>query len=145
MAITMANVYQGDDGRSYCDVSANTTFDATWQGVVINIVADGLTLTLPASATIGAGGKLTFRNGGAAVSGGAAGTGSNGTVGISLTPASGDGVTGFGFTAAANKGAQDPKATSHVGDELELLASGANTAAAWNVGKTIGTAWARQP
>lgn len=143
MALSPSNVYQGHDGRSYVDISTNTTFDATYSGVVINIIADALTLILPASATVGAGCVLKFRNGGAPVSGGPAGTGSNETVGITLTPASGDGVTGMGITAAANKGVTEAKASAYVGDEMTLLASGANTAAAWNVMNVVGSAWAR--
>lgn len=137
----MANAtvpYRGTDGRLWIDVTATKTFLASEVGWVQNIVTDGLTLTLPASATVGAGAGIVIRNGGAPVSGGPSGTGSNGTVGYVLTPASGDGVTGNGFTAAINKGITYVKAQGNVGDEVGINAAGANTALAWQVDHVLG-------
>lgn len=137
----MANAtvpYVGPDGRLWIDVSATKTFSATEFGWVQNIIADGLTLTLPASATVLGGSSIILRNGGVPATGGAPGTGSDGTVGFVVTPASGDGVTGNGFTAAADKGITYVKASGKVGDEMQLLAGGANTAKAWNVGRVLG-------
>jgi hypothetical protein len=144
----MANAtvpYVGNDGRLWIDVSATKTFSASEYGWVQNIVTDGLTLTLPAAATDLAGATIIIRNGGVPVTSGPVGTGSNGTIGFVVTPASGDGVTGNGFTAAINKGITYVKASGKVGDEVTLACGGANTAKAWNVLSTKGAlaAWTR--
>lgn len=144
----MANAtvpYVGQDGRLWIDVSATKTLLATEMGWVQNVITDSLTITAPASATVLAGATITLRNGGVPATGGAAGTGSNGTVGFILTPASGDGVTGNGFTAATDKGVTYVKAQGNVGDEILMSAGGANTAKAWNVVSVKGklAAWTR--
>lgn len=144
----MANAtvpYVGPDGRLWIDISATKTLLATEFGWVQNLVTDGLTLTLPASATVLAGSTISLRNGGVPVSGGPAGTGSNGTIGFIVTPASGDGVTGNGFTAATDKGITYVKASGNVGDEMTISAGGANTAKAWEVTSVKGAlaAWTR--
>ena len=125
--------YVGQDGRLWINVSESKTLAATEFGWVQNIIADGLTLTAPASATVLAGSELVIRNGGVPKANGPVGTGDDGSVGFVLTPASGDGVTGNGFTAAVNKGVTYVKAGGKVGDEIRLASGGANTAKAWNV------------
>lgn len=144
----MANAtvpYIGNDGRLTIDVSANKTLAATEFGWVQNIITDALVLTLPASATVLAGSTVVLRNGGVAKTGGPVGSGDNGSLGFVVTPASGDGVTGNGFTAAADKGVTYVKAQGNVGDELKLSCGGANTAKAWNVETVKGklAAWTR--
>lgn len=142
----MANattVSSGPGNRATEHIDSTKTFAATDSGVVQNIVTDGLTLTLPASATVGSGYTIVIRNGGATQSSGVGdGAGANGTVGITLLGASGDGITGGGFTAAINKFAINTKATSQVGDEITLVASGANTATAWLIQELKGV-WVR--
>src|ERR1700757_512826 len=144
----MANAtvpYVGNDGRLWIDVSANKTLAATEFGWVQNIVTDALVLPLPASATVLAGSTVVLRNGGVPKTSGPAGSGDNGSVGFVVTPASGDGVTGNGFTAAADKGVTYVKAQGNVGDEIKLSCGGANTAKAWNVETVKGklAAWTR--
>jgi hypothetical protein len=144
----MANAtvpYVGQDGRLWINVTENKTLAATEFGWVQNIIADGLTLTAPASATVLAGSELILRNGGVPKTGGPVGSGDNGSLGFILTPASGDGVTGNGFTAAVNKGVTYVKAEGQVGDEMVLACGGANTAKAWNVASVKGklAAWTR--
>lgn len=144
----MANAtvpYVAKDGRLYIDVSANKTLLTTEFGWVQNIIADGVVLTLPASATVLGGPAIIMRNGGAAPTGTPVGAVSDASVGFVATPASGDGVTGNGFTAAANKGVTYVKASGKVGDEMTIESGGANTALAWNVTKVIGklAAWTR--
>jgi hypothetical protein len=144
----MANAtvpYVANDGRLTIDVSANKTLSAAEFGWVQNLVADALVLTLPASATVLAGSSITIRNGGVPKTSGPAGSGDSGSIGFVVTPASGDGVTGNGFTAATDKGITYVKASGQVGDEITLQAGGANTAKAWNAHKVIGklAAWTR--
>lgn len=137
--------YIGNDGRLWINVSENKTLAATEFGWVQNVITDGITLTAPAAATVLAGAELVIRNGGDAPSGAAAGAVSDGSVGFILTPASGDGVTGNGFTAAINKGLTYVKAQGKVGDEITLASGAANTAKAWNVAEVKGAlaAWTR--
>jgi len=130
--------YVGQDGRLWINVSETKTLPATEFGWVQNIITDGLTLTAPASATVLAGSELTIRNGGVPKTGAPAGTGDDGSIGFILTPASGDGVTGNGFTAAVNKGVTYVKSGGKVGDEITLACGGANTAKAWNVANVKG-------
>lgn len=128
--------YLMNDGRMGLNIDTNKTLAASDSGLVQNVIADGLTITLPASASTNVGEQLIIRNGGVPKTSAAAGTGDDGSVGIVITPASGDGVTGGGWTAAINKGVTFTKSTGRVGDEVTLSAGGANTAAAWMV-KTI--------
>lgn len=137
----MANAtvpYVGQDGRLWIDVTETKTLAATEFGWVQNIITDGLTLTAPASATVLAGSELILRNGGKPKTNAPVGTGDNGSIGFILTPASGDGVTGNGFTAAVNKGVTYVKTGGSVGDEIVLASGGANTAKAWNVASVKG-------
>ncbi len=137
--------YIGQDGRLWINVSENKTLSATEFGWVQNVITDGITLTAPASATVLAGAEMIIRNGGDAPTGAPTGAGSDGSVGFVLTPASGDGVTGNGFTAAINKGITYVKASGKVGDEIVLASGAANTAKAWNVASVKGAlaAWTR--
>lgn len=144
----MANAtvpYVGNDGRLTIDVSADKTLAATEFGWVQNIVTDAVTITLPAAATVLAGSTIVLRNGGVPKTSGPTGSGDNGSLGFVVTPASGDGVTGNGFTAAINKGVTYVKAQGIVGDEMVLACGGANTAKAWNVLSAKGklAAWTR--
>lgn len=144
----MANAtvpYVGHDGRLWIDVSANKTLLATEFGWVQNIITDAVVLTGPASATVLGGASLIIRNGGVPVTSGPVGSGADASVGFIFTPASGDGVTGNGFTAATDKGVTYVKAQGAIGDEIELLSGGANTAKAWNVNRVKGklAAWTR--
>ena len=128
------------DRRQSVDVSANKTLTAADQGIVQNVTADGVVITLPSTA---AGLNFTIRNAGVAASSGPAGSGSNGTAAVSVSPAAADAIAGNGFTAAVDKDAVNTKATSKVGDEITLIASGTAGAAAWNLRDVKGT-WARQ-
>lgn len=139
----MANsttVYVGQDGRNWVDVTENKTLAAADQGIVQNVITDAITVTLPATVV---GMHYIVRNGGVKSTGGAAGTVSNGTCLVTIAVASGDGFTGNAFTAAINKKALNTKATSQVGDYLEVNGSGTNAATAWNITEAKGI-WARE-
>lgn len=137
-------ITKAQDNVAFEKIDTNKTLAATDSGVVQRIVADGLTVTLPASATVTAGHTVILSIGGVPKTSAAAGTGDNGSIGLVVTPASGDGITGGAWTAAINKGLTYAKATSQVGDRVVLVASGANTAAAWMVQELRGV-WARTP
>lgn len=123
-----------DKRRQSVDVNANKTLaqDAD-MGLVQNVISDGKTVTLPAAA---APLQFTIRNGGAAPSSAAYGTGANGSVGITIAPNGTDTIGGSGRTSA-NTNYVNTKATSQVGDEVTLVAS----AGKWLVTNRVGT-WA---
>lgn len=132
--------YKMQDGRQAIDVNANKTLVAADQGIVQNVIADAIVVTLPSTA---AGLNFTVRNGGVPKTSGPAGSGDNGSVLVAVSPAAADGISGNGFTAAVNKDALNTKLTANVGDEISLLASGTAGVAAWNVRHALGT-WARE-
>lgn len=120
------------------DVSTNKTLALSDCGIVQNVVADAITLTLPSTS---AGATFIVRNGGVKVTNGPAGTGSNKTVLVTLSPAAADkiqgGVTG---TATDNKDLLNTKATSRVGDFVQIVGDGVD---GWIVQAISGT-WARE-
>lgn len=137
----MANsttIYRGQDNRAWVDVTLNKTLTLADNGIVQNVVADGITVTLPSTT---AGAYFIVRNGGTQVtSGGARGAVSDGSVLVTVAPNAIDQIAGLGFTAADNKAALNTKATSRVGDQMTFVGDGTN---GWNVGPTNGT-WVRQ-
>ena len=136
----MANsttLYRGPDGRTWVDVTENKTLALADCGIVQNVITDAITITLPATA---ASLSFTIRNGGVPVTGGAAGTGANGTAAVNVSPASADKISGYALTPADNKDLINTKATSKVGDEVSLLADGVD---GYTVTRIVGT-WARE-
>lgn len=136
----MANsttLYKGNDGRTYVDVTLNKTLVAADSGIVQNVIATGVTVTLPATVI---GYNFIIRNGGKPItSGGPPGAQGDGNTVLTL-PTGTDGFTGLAFTAAASKGANNN--SGNIGDEIELQGSGTNSAAAWLIEHANGT-WVR--
>lgn len=136
MAEIQASDYYGAQG---VNVTGNKTLALADCGVIQNVTADAITLTLPASA---AGLTYTVRNGGAlGNASAAAGSAGDNSVLVSIAPNGTDTVGGNGFTPAAGKGAQNVKLTSRVGDLITLTAGAAGT---WVITSVIGT-WTRTP
>jgi hypothetical protein len=133
----MANL---NDGRVSVNVTGNKTLTAADAGIVQNVTADGVVITLPATAN---GLVYKIRNGGAAPTNAAAGAVANQSVGLNITPQAADGVTGLGFTAAVSKGALQTKSSANVGDEIVLEANGTTGATGWTITGAVGT-WTRQ-
>lgn len=139
----MANsttLYVGADGRTTVDVTEAKTLVAADSGIVQNVIADAITITLPSTAA-----NLSYiiRNGGVPASSSVGmGTGADASALVTVAPASADGITGLAFTAATNKAALNTKATSRVGDQIHLLGSGTTGATGWNVVSAKGV-WAR--
>jgi hypothetical protein len=128
------------DGRKYVDVSTNKTLTAADAGIVQNVIADAVVVTLPSTAD---GLVFTVRNGGDAPAGAPVGAGSNQSALVSVSPAAADGITGNGYTATVNKDAQNTKATANVGDEITLVGNGTAGVTAWTVAEVKGI-WARE-
>lgn len=127
------------DGRTSVVVTSNKTLTAADSGIVQDVQADNVTVTLPAT---GDGLSFTVRNNGAKPTGAAAGATADGSALVVVAPIAADGVTGNGFTAAVNKGASNTKLTSKVGDEITLVGNGTTGVTAWSVAGTKGI-WAR--
>lgn len=125
------------DGRPYENIDTNKTLTLADCGVIQNVIADGITITLPATA---AGSTFTIRNGGVPATSGPTGSGSNGTVLVKVSPNASDKIQGLTFTAADNKAAQNTKATSNVGDYITLVGDGVD---GYNVIQARGI-WARE-
>lgn len=137
----MANdtsVSQGlGNGINYENIDSNKTLALADCGAIQNVLADGVTITLPATS---AGATFTIRNNGAPASSAlGAQTGNDGTVLVTVAPNASDKIQGLGFTAADNKAALNTKATSRVGDFLRLVGDGID---GWNVIEARGI-WAR--
>lgn len=141
MASNSTTVYRGNDGRMWVNVDqANKTLAGTDSGIVQNVIIDGITITLPATAL---GLFYSIRNGGVPPTNGPVGARSDQSVLVTVAPNSSDGITGLGFTATNNKAALNTKATAQVGDELRLIGTGASGTTGWCVVDVKGT-WARQ-
>lgn len=123
----MANqttTYVGPDGRNWLNIDTNKTLAASDCGVVQNVIADSVVITLPATVV---GYHFTVRNGGVPASSAlGAGSGSNGTALVAISPNAADQIQGATFTAADNKDALNTKATSKVGDLMSLVGDGVN-------------------
>ena len=136
--------YLMPDGRYGLNIDTSKSLVAADAGIVQNVVADAITITLPTSAAATVGATFIVRNGGVKATSGAAGTGSNGTALVSVAVGnSSDGFSGNAMTAATNKKLLNTKATSVVGDEVTLVGSGVTSAVAWFTGNVKGI-WARE-
>lgn len=125
-----------NDGRTSVNVTTNKTLVLADCGIVQNVQADSIVITLPATI---AGAYYIIRNGGVPITGGPAGAVSDQEMLVTVQPNASDQIAGNGFTATDNKTALNTKATARVGDQIELVADATN---GWVVVRTIGT-WAR--
>lgn len=125
------------DGKPYENIDTNKTLALADCGVVQNVIADAIVITLPATI---AGATFTIRNGGVPANSSIKGTGSNGSVLVKVSPNAADQIAGLNFTAADNKAAMNTKATSQVGDYITLVADATN---GWCVVDAKGV-WARE-
>ncbi len=126
----MANpttLYQLPDGRMAENITENKTLAIEHQGVVQNVIADGLNITLPATVV---GYIFTIRNGGVPKTSGPAGTGDDGSAIVKITPNASDLIAGLELTASDADSINNTKATAKVGDEITLIGNGTT---GWNV------------
>lgn len=126
----MANsvvLYQLPDGRMAVDVTENKTLAVKDQGVVQNVITDGLNITLPATVV---GYNYVVRNGGVKATSGPTRSGSDGTCIVKITPNVSDLIGGLELTESDADSINNTKATSKVGDEISLVGNGTT---GWNV------------
>jgi hypothetical protein len=136
----MANpttLYTLPDGRLAVNVTENKTLAITDQGVVQNVITDGIVVTLPATVV---GYSYTVRNGGDNAANTPAGAVSDGSMEVTISPNAADLIAGMQVTAADDKDFVNTQTTARVGDELQLLGNGTT---GWNVVGVTGT-WAKE-
>lgn len=124
------------NGINYENIDTNKTLTLADCGIVQNVIADGITITLPATS---AGAAFYIRNGGAPKSGAPAGTGDDASVLVTIAPNASDKIQGLAFSAQDNKAALNTKATAKVGDFVRLVGDGVD---GYNVTEARGI-WAR--
>lgn len=124
-------------GLNFENIDTSKTLALADCGAVQNVIADAITITLPATS---AGATFTIRNGGVPASSSlGAGTGADASALVTVAPNASDKIQGLAFTATDNKAALNTKATSRVGDYLRLVGDGID---GWNVIEARGV-WAR--
>lgn len=117
-----STAYRGPDGRLYVNVTEAKTLGIADSGYVQNVIADAVVVTLPATATQG---EWHVRAGGVPVSGGPAGTGSDGSMSLEIAPNASDRIQGgVDGTATDDKSILLAKAKMHVGDEITVQNTG---------------------
>lgn len=127
------------NGIAYENIDTAKTLAVADNGVVQNVIADAITITLPSTSAAGLY-YFTIRNGGVPASSSVgAGTGSDGTALVTVAPAAADKISGLAFTATDNKAALNTKLTSKVGDFITLMSDGVD---GWTVIAARGI-WAR--
>ena len=128
------------NGVNYENIDTAKTLAVGDNGVVQNVIADGITITLPATGAAGLY-HFTIRNGGVPASSSVGfGTGADGSVLVKVSPNASDKISGLAFSAQDNKAAQNTKATSKVGDFITLVSDGVD---GWTVVSARGI-WARE-
>ena len=124
------------NGLNYENIDTSKTLTLADNGVIQNVIKDGITITLPATT---AGAVFYIRNGGVPASSAlGAGTGSDGTVLVTVAPNASDKIQGLAFSAQDNKAALNTKLTARVGDFIRLVGDGTD---GWNVADARGI-WA---
>ena len=117
----MANpttLYTLNDGRLAVNVTENKTLGDGDSGVVQNVITDGVTITLPATAVTFA---FTVRNGGDNPSGTPSGAVSDGSAAVIIAPNASDLIHGMQMTESDADTLTNTKATAKVGDEISLI------------------------
>lgn len=112
--------------RSAALVTGNKTLTAADSGVTQVVKADGVVITLPATAL---GLTFTIVNGSTY----------DGEFAYTVAPAAADGVTGNGFTAAVNKAIVVSKSTSRAKDQFTILGTGTTGVTGWVFQQVMGT------
>jgi len=122
------------------NVTANKTLAAADQGIVQDVNATGITITLPATAV----GLVFYIRNKIRIGTGTLPIGAvqNKNL-VTVRSIAADGFTGNGFTPAVNKAALNTAATAQVGDYLKVTGTGVTGAGAWIIEEASGT-WARE-
>jgi len=135
----MANsttLFKLPDGRMAVDVTENKTLAVTDNGTVQNVIADSLTITLPATVV---GYTYTIRNGGDNATSTPTRSGADESMIVKILPNASDLIAGMELTASDADSINNTKVTAKVGDEIQIVANGTT---GWNIVYVKGT-WAQ--
>lgn len=113
--------YRGNDGRMWIDVTEAKTLAASDSGIVQNVTATGVVVTLPATATQG---KWTVRDGGVKVTSGPAGAVVSPAI-PTVDPNGSDTLAGFNVQTTAADGKYIQNTGGKIGDEVTVQNTGA--------------------
>lgn len=113
--------YQLPDGRWAVDVTEAKTLAAEDSGLVQNVIAASVTVTLPATATVG---HWTVRDGGIPSTSGPDGA-LTGPAAPKVDPNASDTVAGFNVEGTEADGKYLVSSTPAIGDELSVINTGA--------------------
>lgn len=113
--------YQLGDGRYAVNVTENKTLAAEDSGIVQNVIAASVTVTLPATATVG---TWTIRDGGVAATNGPDGAIVSAAV-VTVDPNANDTVAGFNVEGTEADGKYLRNTGGNPGDEITISNTGA--------------------
>lgn len=108
--------YRGKDGRLWIDVTENKTLAAKDSGLVQNVIAKNITVTLPATATVG---TWVVRDGGVAPTGAAKGAVASPAT-VTVKPNASDTVAGLNVEGTAADGKYLQNTDGQPGDEITI-------------------------
>lgn len=112
-----------ETGRYTEDVGADKTATLADSGKLLNAIADGVTITLPATDV---GVCITVRNGSSKI----------GTMAVNISPNASDKIMGCANSGTDDKDLINTKSTARPGDYVELVADGSD---GWFVRTMVGT------
>lgn len=113
--------YRLSDGRYAVNVTENKTLAAEDSGLVQNVIAANVTVTLPATAVVG---QWTVRDGGVSPTGAPSGAKTDPAV-VTVDPAAGDTVAGFNVEGTEADGKYLRNTGGQIGDEVTISNTGA--------------------
>lgn len=113
--------YQLPDGRYARDIDTSFTAAAEDSGLVLNVVANSVTVTLPATATQGV---WTIRDGGVPVSSGPSGAVTKASV-VTVDPNASDTLAGLNVEGTEQDGKYYKNTGGNIGDEITVINTGA--------------------
>lgn len=113
--------YQLPDGRYARDIDTSFTVAAEDSGLVLNVVANSVTVTLPATATQGV---WTIRDGGVPVANGPTGAVTKASV-VTVDPNASDTLAGLNAEGTEQDGKYYKNTGGDIGDEITVINTGA--------------------
>lgn len=134
-----STAYRGQDGKLWVNVTEAKTLTIADSGYVQNVIFDGAVISVPATASQG---KWNIRAGGVPKTGSTAGSNTNKSMSLAISPVAADQIQGgVDGTAVDNKDIILTKATMTVGDFVEITNTGETNGP---IVSAIGGIWTRE-
>jgi len=111
-----ATRYRLPDGRIAVDVTENKTLAAKDSGIVQNVIANSIIVTLPATAVVG---SYVVRDGGVPTTGGPVGAVVKPAI-VTVDPDAADTIAGLNVEGAAADGKYVRNTAGRIGDEITI-------------------------